>query len=78
MDLIGPSEVTTKGKQYTLTVICMLTNYIICVYLTDLIPNTVVNTYFKEVYSRLDGNRKSYPTIEVSLKIHCFWKLLLS
>ena len=31
MDLIDPFEVTTSGNQYALTVICMLTNYVIYV-----------------------------------------------
>ena len=45
MDLISPSEVTSKGNQYAFTVICMLTNNVLCIPLPDKTTNTVVDTY---------------------------------
>ena len=35
IDLIGPFETNTKGNQYTLAVICMLTNYFIYIPIPD-------------------------------------------
>ena len=45
MELIGPFKTTSKGNQYMLTAICMLTNYVICVHLTDNTADVVVNAY---------------------------------
>ena len=50
VDLVGPFETTTKGNQYALTVICMLTNFIIYIPMLDKSADTVVNRYQKEVY----------------------------
>ena len=57
MDLDGPFEATTKGNQYVLTVICMLTNYIICAPTPYKSADAVVNAYLKEVYYRFGGSR---------------------
>ena len=50
MDLIGQFEVTTMGNQYTLTVVCMLTDCIIYEAFTDKYADTVVSEYLREVY----------------------------
>ena len=49
IDFIGPLETTTRGNQYTLTVICMLTNYFICIPIPDKYTDIAVNAYLKEV-----------------------------
>ena len=59
IDLFGPFETTTRGNQYTLTVICMLTNYTIYIPLQDKSTDTMVNAYLKEVYCRFRGNQKN-------------------
>ena len=58
IDLISPFEATTKVNQYTLTMIYMLTIYIICIPITDKSADTVVNAYLKEVYCRFRGSWK--------------------
>ena len=58
MDLIGPFEITCRGNQYTLAMICMLTYYIMCVPLVDKSADTVVNVYLKEIYCRFGGRQK--------------------
>ena len=58
MDLMGPFEVTTRGNQYTLTVMCMLTNYVICVPLTNKSTATILKADLREVYCRIVGSRK--------------------
>ena len=59
---------TTKGNQYPLTVILMLTTYVICVPLTDQSADTVVSAYIRDVFCWFGGCRKSYLVVEVSLK----------
>ena len=58
MDLIGTFETTTRGNQYVLTMIWMLTYYVICVTLTDKSANTIASAYLKEVYCLLGESRK--------------------
>ena len=58
MDLISPFEMTARGNQYALTVMCMLTKYVICIPLTDKYVDTVVSQDLGEVYCRLGGSRK--------------------
>ena len=54
MDSIGPFEIMLRRNQYALTVICMFTNYVICVPLVDK-SAPVVNAYLKEIYCRFGG-----------------------
>ena len=56
IDLISPSENATKGSQYALTVICMLTNYVICIPIPDKSQDIVVNAHLKDVYCRFGGS----------------------
>ena len=58
MDLKGPLEITTRGNQYTLTVICMLINYVMCIPLADKPANTVCKWMLIEVYCRFRGSQK--------------------
>ena len=58
----GPFMMTTWGNQYTLTVICMLTNYVICVPLIDKFADIAVSAYLREVYCRLGGIGKIVST----------------
>ena len=48
MDLVGPFKMTTMGNQCALTVICMLTIYVIFIPLTDKCADTVVNCLLKK------------------------------
>ena len=58
VNLMGPFETTTKGNQYALTVICMLTNYIICIHIPEKSTHIAVNANLKGVYCRFGGNQK--------------------
>ena len=76
MNLIGPLEATKKGNQCTLTVICMLTNYIICVPIPDKSTHRSKGTF--EDYTVDSKEAKKFCQImEADLKIHYFQKLLL-
>ena len=57
-DLIHPYKVTFRGNQYALTVIGMLTNYIICIFLVDKSADMVVYAYLKEIHYRLGESQK--------------------
>ena len=56
LDFIGQLKTTTTGNQSAWTVICMLTNYIMCISIPDKSTDTVVNAYLKEVYYRFGGS----------------------
>ena len=58
IDLVGPFETTVKGNQYALTVIYMLTNYIICIPIPDKSTDKIVNVHLQEVYCKLRGSLK--------------------
>ena len=47
MDFIRLFEVTSKGNQYLLRVICMLPSYIMCISLVDKSADTIMSTYLK-------------------------------
>ena len=53
MDFIGPPEVISRGNQYALTVICMLTYYVTYIPLVDKSTAMVVSAYLKEKYCRI-------------------------
>ena len=54
---------------------CILTNYVICVPLTDKSADTLVITYVTEVYCLFGGSRKSpYQIMEVNSKTLHFQK----
>ena len=63
MDVIGPFKIISRGNQYKLAVICVLTNYVICVPLVEKSADTVVNTYLKEIYRRFGGSWKKLSDI---------------
>ena len=42
----------TKANQYVLTVICILINYVLCIFLPDKTADVVVDSNLKEVYCR--------------------------
>ena len=58
MDFIGSVGVTSKGNQCALTVICMLTSYVMCIYLADKSADTVVGTSLNNIYCEFGGSRK--------------------
>ena len=58
MDLIGPFQNTPSGNQYALTVICMLTGFVMSEPIPDKTPGEVINAYFNRVYTMFGGSRK--------------------
>ena len=59
MDLIGEFHPPmSKGKRYTLTVICMLTGYVFCVPLITKTIEEVLQAYIDNVYSKFGGSVK--------------------
>ena len=50
MDMIGSFEMTSRANWYTLTVVCMVTEYIMCLPLADKSADTLVSTYLKDMY----------------------------
>ena len=58
MEFIGPFNMTTKDNQYILTVVCILTNFVICVPLTGKSAEKVEGAYLREVYCRLHRSRQ--------------------
>ena len=59
MDLIGEFyPLTSKGHQYALTVMDMLTGFIFCSPLKSKRVEEVVQAYLNEVYYRFGGSRK--------------------
>ena len=56
--LIFPFGVMNNGYHYTLTVICMLTNYVFYVPLLHKVADTFINTCLKEVCCCIKGNSK--------------------
>ena len=59
MDLIGEfHHLTTKGKRYALTVICMLTGYIFYIPLKTKTAEDVLQAYVDNVNSKFSGSMK--------------------
>ena len=58
MDLIGPFGTTSNRNRYDLTVICMLTNSVFCIPITDKTADAVVNACLKEIYCQFWGSCK--------------------
>ena len=59
MDLIGEFHPpTSKKHKYALTVICMLTGYVLCVPLKTKTAEEVIQAYIDHVYSRFGGSLK--------------------
>ena len=59
MDLIGEFHPrTSKGKRYTLTVICMLMGYVFCIPLKTKTAEEVLQAYIDNVYSKFSGSLK--------------------
>ena len=59
MDLIGEFHPPiSKGKRYTLRVICMLTGYVFCIPLKTKTTEEVLQVYIDNVYSKFGGSIK--------------------
>ena len=59
MDLIGELHPPTAKKyRYALTVICMLTGYILCIPLKTKTAEEVIQTYIDNIYSKFGGSMK--------------------
>ena len=56
MDLFGPYSKTESGNQYTLTVICMLTNYVFMIPIKTKTREDVINAYLKDVYATFNSS----------------------
>ena len=57
MDLLGPYHGTENGNQYTLIVICMLTNYVFMIPIRTKTTEEVIKAYLKDVYFTFGGSR---------------------
>ena len=78
IDLISLFETTTKGNQYALTVIYMLTNYLTCIPTPDKSTDTWMNSYLKKYIVDLEEVERFCQIMEVNSKIHYFQKNLSS
>ena len=59
MDLIGKFNIgSTRGYNYALTVICMLTGFTWCIPIRNKSVETIIKAYVKEVYTGYGGSRK--------------------
>ena len=58
MDFIGPFEMTSTGNQYALPVICILTDYAMCICLADNSADTVASAYLKDICCRFGEVKK--------------------
>ena len=57
VDLIGPFKMTASVNKNTVTMIWMLTHYVICIPLKDKSVDTEVIAYLREVYCQIGGSR---------------------
>ena len=57
MDLVGPYRENQNGNQYALTVICMLTNYVIMIPIRSKSTEEVIKAYPTGVYSTFRGRK---------------------
>ena len=57
MDLIGPLPETSLGNKFTLTAICLLTNYVFMVPIPDKSTQQVIHAYLKHVHAQFGGSR---------------------
>ncbi len=58
MDLVGHLTTLSKGHQYVLTVIDMLTNYVWCIPIQDKTADIMVSAYLQEVFTKFGGSMK--------------------
>ena len=78
IDLIGSLQTSTKGNQYALNVICVLTNYVKCILIPDRSTETVIYTYHKKYTVGLEEAERFCQIMEVNSNTHYFQKWLLS
>ena len=57
MDLVGPYGETENGNQYALTVICMLTNYVLMIPISSKRTIDVIKAYLTGAYSTFRGTK---------------------
>ena len=57
MDLVSPYRETKNENQYTLTVICMLTNYVLMIPIRSKSTEKVIKAYLTGIYSIFGGNK---------------------
>ena len=73
MDLIGEFHPpTSKGKRYALTVICMLTGYLLCIPLKTKTAEEVLQAYIDNMYSKFGGSIKILSDNSTELKNKIF------
>ena len=72
MDLIGEFyPPMSKGHQYALTIVDMLTGFIFCALLKSKKAEEIVQAYLNEVYYRFGGPRKICLIMAQNLKTRC-------
>ena len=77
MDLIGEFHPpSSKGNRYALTVICMFTGYTFCIPTPNKKAETVLKAYMNHVIASMEDHLKSCLTMEQSLKINLWRKLV--
>ena len=57
MDLTGRLPETSFGNKFTLTAICLLTNYVFMVPIPDKSTQQVIHAYQKHIYAQFGGSR---------------------
>ena len=56
-DLLGLYSEMENGNQYTLTIICMLTNYVFMVPIRTKSNEDIINSYLKHIHSTFGGSK---------------------
>ena len=76
MDLIGTFHLpSTRGHQYALTAMCMLTGYVFCEPLKTKQPEEVVQTYIDNIYCKFGGSLKILTDNRTEFKNELFDKV---
>ena len=57
MDLIGPLPETSTGNKFTLTAICLLTNYVFMAPIPNKTTQQVIQAHLKHIYAQFGGSR---------------------
>ena len=71
IDLLGLLEATFRRNQYALTVVCMLTTYVMCTPLIDKSADTAVLTYLKDIYCK--GKAEWYDVVNITCSSYDFF-----
>ena len=72
MDLVGRFSRTTKGHEYALTVICILTGYMFCILLKTKTAEEIVDKYLAHMAFTFGNSRKIQSDNRTELKNFLF------